>query len=401
MRLIVLVISSVIIISCNHAPKDFQEGTYGYDKTFFVENDIYFLELTSSDNHSRVLIVPAYQGRVMTSTSGGDNGRSNGWINYSLIESGRTDPRFNAYGGEDRFWLGPEGGPFSLFFNEGDEQIFENWIVPPVIDKESFDIEYSNSNRVKFKKEASVGNAHGTVFHLGIERTISLLSKSDISDLLGVDIPESLNVVAYESDNVITNRGDQPWSSEKGLLSIWILGMFNPSPATTVFIPYNPDIEGVIVNDEYFGKVPDDRLVVDDNMVYFKADGQYRSKIGIPPGRAKELSGSYDPENGVLILVWCSLPDEPGYYVNSNWGYQDDPYEGDVINSYNDGPLDDGSILGPFYELETSSPAIALQPSESAGHIQRVINFEGEEEELAILVMALFNLDINIISTRF
>jgi hypothetical protein len=30
-------------------------------------------------------------------------------------------------------------------------------------------------------------------------------------------------------------------------------------------------------------------------------------------------------------------------YVNSKWGQQDDPYKGDVVNSYNDGPVEDGS----------------------------------------------------------
>ncbi len=70
-------------------------GTYGYDKTFFDAAGIEFLELTSNDNLSRVLVVPAYQGRVMTSTSGGAKGSSYGWINHSLIESGETDPQFN------------------------------------------------------------------------------------------------------------------------------------------------------------------------------------------------------------------------------------------------------------------------------------------------------------------
>jgi len=305
--------------------------------------------------------------------------------------------------GEERLWLGPEGGPYSIFFEQGDEQEFQNWNVPAVIDTESWDIEYSDRNSVKFTREASISNASGTVFHFDIERTVSLLSKYDVSEVLGIDIPDDLQIVAYESDNVITNLGDQEWTREKGLLSIWILSMFNPSPETTVFIPFNPDGEGVIVNDDYFGKVPADRLIVDtnDNMVWFRADGKYRSKIGIPPGRAKELCGSYDPERKVLTLVWASLPGEPGIYVNSNCGEQKDPYDGDVINSYNDGPLDDGSILGPFYELETSSPALALQPNESEGHVQRVMHFEGEEDDLALIVKALFDLEIGDIVNKF
>ena len=387
--------------SCGQTSNDYKMGTYDFDKEFFRENGITILELTSSDNLSRILVVPAWQGRVMTSTSGGDKGRSYGWINYSLIESGKTDPQFNAYGGEERFWMGPEGGPYSIFFKEGDEQVFENWVVPPFIDTDGYDIAFSDENSVRFTRDARLENASGTRFDLGIERTVRLFSRTELSTFLNFNLPSGLKVVAYESDNIITNRGDQAWTKEGGLLSIWILSMFNPSSETTVFIPYNPEGEGVVVNDEYFGKVPADRLIVENNVIYFRADGKYRSKIGIPPGRATEFSGSYDPARQVLTLVWCSLPDEPRKYVNSNWGDQDTPYEGDVINSYNDGPLEDGSIMGPFYELETSSPALELMPSESESHIQRVMHFEGEEFELSALVKALFDLDLNEIADKF
>ena len=100
--------------------------------------------------------------------------------------------------------------------------------------------------------------------------------------------------------------------------------MFNPSPSTTVFIPYKQDSEGVIVNDNYFGKVPSERLKVEDGIVYFQIDGKFRSKIGLPPTRATELCGSYDSKDKILTLVWCSLPKEPKVYVNSKWGEQDE-----------------------------------------------------------------------------
>ena len=387
--------------SCNETIKKYDMGTYGYDKAFFERNDIEFLELNSDDGFTRVLIVPAYQGRVMTTTANGEHGNSYGWINYSLIESGKADPQFNAFGGEERFWLGPEGGPYSIYFREGDKQVFENWLVPPVIDTESYDILERDKVSITFTKETNLKNAFGTEFHLGIERKVSLLSKADISEFLNIDIPEDLQLVAYQSDNIITNRGKQAWTKEKGLLSIWMLCMFNPSPSITVFIPYNPDEDGIIVNDDYFGKVPSDRLIVNNNTVYFKIDGEYRSKIGIPPGRAKELCGSYDSKARILTLLWCSIPDEPMLYVNSKWGKQDDPYEGDVINSYNDGPVEDGSVMGPFNEIETSSPAAELSPSESLKHVQRGMHFEGEEEKLASIVRSLFDLELNDIITKF
>lgn len=376
-------------------------GTYGYDKLFFKTNKIDFIELKSEDETGKLLIVPAYQGRVMTSTASGDNGKSFGWINYRFIESGKKDPQFNVYGGEERFWLGPEGGPYSIYFKEEVSQVYENWVVPSIIDTEAFDISSVDNENVKFIKEASLTNASGTEFRIGIERTVSILSRNLVEQSLNHDIPEGINIVAYQTDNSITNLGNAPWTKQGGLLSIWLLCMFNPSSETTVFLPYNSDSEGVIVNDDYFGKVPSDRLIVDNNTVYFKIDGKYRSKIGIPPGRARELCGSYDSGSKVLTLLWCSLPSEPKPYVNSKWGEQEDSYNGDAINSYNDGPVDDGSIMGPFYEIETSSPAAELNPNESIRHIQRIIHLQGEEADLAGLVCDLFKLELQDITGKF
>ena len=392
--------SLLILLSCGQSDQN-KMGTYGYDKTFFQEQNIDFIELSSDDGMAKLLVVPGYQGRVMTSTAGGDNGSSYGWINHSFIKSGKKDPQINVYGGEERIWFGPEGGPFSIYFKEGDEQVFENWVVPPVIDTEGFEITGSNSRRVEFKKEAVISNASGTEFKLGIQRNVSLLPMNSVSDMLGIDIPAGIHGVAYQTENIIQNTGDDAWTKESGLLSIWMLCMFNPTPSTTVFIPYREDAEGVIVNDDYFGKVPSDRLVVGNGMIYFKIDGKYRSKIGLPYDRATELCGSYDSAQKALTLLWCSIPSTPEPYVNSKWGDQDDPFNGDVINSYNDGPVEDGSILGPFYEIETSSPGAALKPLETMTHIQRIMHFQGNEVGLAVMVDELFGLDLNEIMSKF
>ena len=390
----------IISSSCQN-DKNNVMGTFGYDKTFFENQNIDFIELSENNDLARLLVVPAYQGRVMTSTAGGDNGMSFGWINHSFIEAGKRDPQINVYGGEERFWLGPEGGPYSIYFEPGAEQVFKNWVVPPVIDTEPFDLMQRDSQHVEFVKNTVLTNASGTEFNVGIQRIVSILSMSSVSAFLGVDIPAGIQGVAYQTDNIIQNTGKAAWTKEDGLLSIWMLCMFNPTPATTVFIPYKKEGEGVIVNDDYFGKVPADRLLVDNETIYFKIDGKFRSKIGLPFQRATELCGSYDSEKRVLTLLWCTIPEEPAPYVNSKWGDQDDPYNGDVINSYNDGPVEDGSIMGPFYEIETSSPGAALQPMETLKHTQRIMHFQGDEEELAKIVLRLFNLDLDDIINKF
>ena len=72
------------------------------------------------------------------------------------------------------------------------------------------------------------------------------------------------------------------------------------------------------------------------------------------------------------------------------WEKQERPYGGDVVNSYNDGPNDKGELLGPFYELETSSPAAALAPGVAMTHRHRTAHFVGPESRLdAVAVQTL------------
>ncbi len=376
-------------------------GTYGYDLAFLKKHNIQSIELKSDDGISKVLLVPAWQGRVMTSTTAGDDGASYGWINYRFIESGEVSAFFNAFGGEERFWIGPEGGPNSYYFKSGEEQVYENWVVPTVIDTEGYDIEKQTDKEVSFVKSTELVNASDNMFKIGIRRTVKLYEAEEISKILGIRIPESVRSLAYSTSNTLTNNGDKAWTKETGLPSVWLLGSFTPTPTTTVFIPFNKDFEGKIINDEYFGKVPSDRLVIDDGMVYFKIDGEYRSKIGLPSGSALDICGSYDSEKHVLNILKYSVPEGENDYVNGQWGPQENPFGGDVINSYNDGPTETGYVQGPFYEIETSSPGAALAPGESLTHIQYTMHFEGTENDLAAMVLEIFGVHLDKISNQF
>ncbi len=362
-------------------------GTYGYDAGYLASKGIPMIELKSEDGQARVLLAPTLQGRVMTSTTGGEKGPSFGWLNYKALADGFVNPQFNPFGGEERFWIGPEGGPFSWFFKPGEEQVYANWIVPALLDTEAYDVESASDTEAVFVKEQTLRNASGKEFNIGLRRVVNILEKAGTEELLGLDIPEEVRVVAYRTENSLINRGTTAWTKETGMPSVWILGMYPPTPTTTVFIPYNEDHEGKIVNDEYFGKVPADRLQVGDGLIRFKIDGKYRSKIGLPAGSAKDICGSYDPEAGVLNILKYTIPEGECDYVNSQWGRQDDPYHGDVINSYNDGPTETGTIMGPFYEIETSSPAASLQPGQTLTHTQYTLHLQGP----APILESIFN----------
>ena len=183
--------------------------------------------------------------------------------------------------------------------------------------------------------------------------------------------------------------------------SVWLLGCFNPTPTTTVFILYDPSYGGRIVKDDYFGKMPPGRLVVDDGMVYFKIDGALRAKIGLPKGSARDVCGSYDPVSQVLNILKYSVPDGPCDYVNSQWGEQEDAFGGDVINSYNDGPTETGVVMGPFFEIETSSPGAALAPGQTLTHTQYTMHLEGSEAALAPIIRKVFGVSPAKITSSF
>ena len=55
-----------------------------------------------------------------------------------LIASGKIQPHMNAFGGEDRFWMGPEGGQFSIFFAKGAKFELADWFTPAPFDTQPF-----------------------------------------------------------------------------------------------------------------------------------------------------------------------------------------------------------------------------------------------------------------------
>jgi len=382
------------------AEEVFQKGSYGYDLAFLKAHKLNLVELKDASSKASVVLVPDLQGRVMTSSANGNSGKSFGWINYKLFESGVVSGQFNPYGGEERLWFGPEGGPFSIYFQKGKEQLFANWLVPKEIDTKPFEVVSQTEGSVSFKNEFALANASGTTMNIGIERTVKLLNRAEAEKALQLSLDTSLNYVAYESENVLTNKGKTAWNEKSGFLSIWLLAMFNPSEKGVVFIPYKTGDEaklGKIVTDDYFGKVPADRLIVKDGVLFFKTDGKCRSKIGLSPERSLPYCGSYDPDSQVLTLLWFSKPGEAAKYVNSKWGKQENSLKGDAVNSYNDGPVADGSIMGPFYEIESSSPAALLAPGEKITHKQRIFHISGDEAHLSLITEKLFNLPISLI----
>jgi len=388
-----------------------KKGGFAKDLSFLKEHtDIIVLK----EGNSAVAIAPLFQGRVMTSSTNSEHDDGFGWINRKVIKAGflpeterkgKIEDQIYVFGGEERFWLGPEGGQFSLFFKSGDNYDFSNWKTPAAIDTDAFTVVSETDKIVSFKHSCKLVNKSNFVFNMEIGRSVTILNKKAIETILQQELSEKIEFAAYQTNNQIKNIGDNAWVKETGLPSIWMLGMYNPSPKTTVVIPFaKGDVSdlGEAVNDDYFGKINEDYLKIKEDVLFFKGDGTKRGKIGVGPKRTKGIAGSYDAEGNVLDIVTYNKQEAKNGFVNSAWEDQEDPYNGDVLNAYNDGSPEPGvAQMGPFYELETSSPAAALKPNETMVHVQTTIHLKGDKEELNKIAKNLLGVELNEISVAF
>lgn len=396
-----IIVGSLIagLIACNGAGTPQEQNNskpmnFGEDVSFLQKHLQNVVVLQRNGDSSGLVVTGDYQARVMTSTTGGSQGKSYGWINYDLIASGKLVPHINAFGGEERFWLGPEGGQYALYFPPGKPFNFDNWQTPALIDTVHFAVKSQSDTEITYQQAGTLQNYKGTVFNIDINRTIRLLDNNAVAARLGFTLPPGLKQVAYETENTVINKGDSAWQEENGLLSIWLLGMFKPSDQTAIIAPF----KGITnarqhITDDYFGKIPAKDLLVKDSMLLFRADGKSRGKLGLAPQVAKAGAGSVDLENNTItVLLYEIVPQ--GRYVNSKWEIQKEPFKGDAVNCYNDGPLADGSQMGPFYEVESSSDARALKPGESLTYRQVTMHFEGDHNALQALAQQLWQLPL-------
>ena len=379
----------------------FEKGSFGYDLAFLQTKDSVVV-LGNSD--AQVIVSPRFQGKVFTSTATGLRGQSFGWINYDALNADTLAPHINAYGGEDRFWLAPEGGQYSIFFKPGSQMVFDNWQTPAALDTEPWDKIAVSATQVAMQKSMQLQNYAGTQFDVLLQRAVQLLDANDLMTNLGVATDTAVKWVGFATNNSVTNAGKQPWTKNTGTLSIWVLSMLNPIENGAIIIPYRMGKEedlGPVATTNYFGDIPASHIQFKDGVIYFKADGKYRSKLGLSYKRATPVAGSYDSKTGTLTIMQFVLPTKEAPYINQLWEMQKNPFNGDVINAYNDGPLEGGGQLGPFYELESSSPAAFLTPGKSISHTQRMYHFTGAETHLDPICKKVLGVSLQQIKSAF
>src|SRR5579859_6402860 len=299
----ITLICTMLAAACNDQPAKKQDndaarrepGSFGYDLDFLNRHDSVIV-LESDQGKARVIVSAKYQAKVFTSTADGEDGRSFGWINYKAFTAA-VDSHMNAYGGENRLWLGPEGGRFSLFFPKDAEMKFEHWKTPAAFDTEPWKVTAKDGQSVSLQKDMQLVNYAGTQLSLSVGRSISILNRKEIDELLHLPSGTEVKAVGYQTINTLTNTGAQEWTAVTGMPCIWMLDMFNPTAATTIIIPYKEDIadrQAKVATTDYFGAIPVDRVSWSKGTLLFKADGNSRGKLGINPLRARPVVGSYD-----------------------------------------------------------------------------------------------------------
>ena len=399
---LLLMVLSIMIVSCSGNKKekkmeDYAKGTFGYDLNYLSQKDDSLIVLSGDGGNSQIIVSAKYQAKVFTSTAAGLDGTSMGFVNYKFFDAGKVDEHMNGFGGENRFWLGPEGGKYSVFFKPDSTQVYDNWHTPQPFDIEPWQVTLVNKGNVSFKKEMEVTNYLGKVLKLQVDRSIALIERPEIESGLSIRLNPNVKAVGYTTDNSIVNLNDFEWTKETGTICIWMLDMFNPAPHAVTFIPYNNGSEaelGKTLTSNYFGDIPADRMKVTDSMIYLKTDGAYRSKLGLNAKRTKAIAGNYDPDSNRLTVITFNV-DKDSTYLSQEWNPDKDPLTGDAMNAYNDGPLADGSIMGPFLELESVSRAAFLKPMKTLSHKHTVYHFIGKEADLNPITEKLFGISIN------
>jgi len=395
---LVSLMTVVFVSSCGIIKEGSQNSTanWTFGKDLSLLNQYADCEVLGYDD-SFIAISPKLQGRVLVGTLEGTSGTSLGWYNRDSLLSTSDTLKFSALGGLDSLSIIPEGGQYALFFPKDALFIAENWVTPAFLSQEAWDVKSKNASSIKLEKRAQFKNSKGFAFDALFEREISLINKTNASVILGIDIPDSISMLAFQSFNKITNKGNVAWD-KNALLALSSQSYFTASKNCHAFIPYKDgdSLElGNILRDDYFESANEFQLAIFDNYVRLRTDAKKMIEVGINPKRSKGIVASYDAYNGILTVITYIQPASSKLYADNSWRNKDDPLLGDAMSVFNNGISNAGSFEStPYYKMSTNSPALALASEQSQFHVHRVFKFKGSEYELGLIAFKLIGVPI-------
>jgi hypothetical protein len=348
--------------------------------------------LQGPQNNHRLVVAPQLVGRVMASTMTGDQGTIQGWVNQSALEAGAVDPVFNNYGGEERFWLGPDGTSQGLFFRKK-PFTWDNFYVPEPMSAQLFETIAlaPDHHSITMQARWKLSNLMGAKFHFEITRTITILDACPYANGLG----DKINYIGFQSDNLVRNVSSSPITPDTGAVSMWLLGNFMQHRRNILILPLTPSpISPALspIRDEYFrffcagGKLPENRLQNSAGFSLIKADGAFGAKFGIAKTGLIDRLGAIDLDADELIIIdYDFYPDMD--YLTNYWREADNLLDGDAANISIAGPPSSHPVIPESlgYELETLSPGLFLAPGQSFHFRNRTFRFSGPQNAIDLV----------------
>lgn len=338
------------------------------------------LEFGAGDG-TRLLVAPALAGRVLTSVF--RDGTEAAWLDRRAIAAGYGTPaRFHNFGGQDRIWLGPEGGPFGYFFAPGAKCEPDAWRAPRLIDRGSWRLLTRDRLGARMRLEGTIVDASGGRMRVRIVRDVRALGRADVEERLGARLPRSVESAGSESSQVLTRLSAAPLPPRPALPQLWVLGQFPCGPRAVVFAPLRAGARSAVkpFEDRYFGPPGPRRILYTAGdggppCVLFRADGRLRSKFGVPVRHSSGIAGAFDPQRELLTIVRFDVhPAAP--YGSFLWSPRARELRGgDVFQSYNSGD-------GTCFELESVAPASPEAGSKARAHRHATLFLRGNPRVL-------------------
>ena len=327
------------------------------------DKKIHFYEL-SNDNKTSIVVSPSLGGRIIGAFVDDDNLL---WVNPDIGND------WNA--GGHRTWYAPEWGAKSIYA-KGDEF---TWSVPNIMDPGKYIVTNHDENElIEMKNEFSVRTTDNTKFSLEMTRRISL-PEYDLFPEINSLSDKKLSV---QFEHTLKNCGEKPIKSE---ISLW--SIIQVKPPGKIFISLKNHNSDNLFSDNYYEKIPRDRITIEDSHAKIFVDGARRYKLGFPPdnvnGKIAYFS-QFNEEVHYLILKTFEISDD-GKYVDKPHG--DKRQNGDAIQIYNHS---EGGDMG-FAELEAHAPAPYLDPGKEDSFKINILFVTSSPKEINHLKNKLFN----------
>jgi len=315
-----------------------------------------------------LIIAPEKGARICSAAIDGENCF---WINKDKVLANDWN-----FGGQ-RSWIAPETGKKGMFADE----TWSCWQCPPAIDPGNYVTESADSAKCTCRSRFSIQTNDKTVYELSLSRSVQV---ADIQKKL----PSGVGSLAIHFSHSLTNEGTSLIDKEIGL---WSLIMLPNEKAGTVIVPLTKST-GKCYRDNYFGRVPEDRINIADNLICMQVHGGIIYKIGVPPEASTGCIASIRPsriDNSLIMVIKKFSISSKGVYVDRP--LKEQHTNGDAIQSYNS----EGSGADCFFEIECHAPAEKLAPGKTQTHEIAISIYKGPAKDIFAVAASEISINFN------